>query len=64
MALSLLCLSNISSIKVASYSLTFAFITFFVDRMFRYSTLKYKKESLINQTVMFITGETVFDHFW
>ena len=36
-----------------------------MDAIFnRTSVRKYKKESLINQTVMFITGETVCGHFW
>lgn len=43
MALSLLCLSNISSIKVASYSLTFAFITFLLIGCLGVQLLNIKK---------------------
>lgn len=45
MALSLLCLSNISSIKVASYSLTFAFITFLLIGCLGVQLLNIKKNS-------------------
>lgn len=45
MALSLLCLSNISSIKVASYSLTFAFITFLLIGCLGIQLLNIKKNS-------------------
>ncbi|WP_408523218.1 hypothetical protein [Salmonella enterica] len=44
MALSLLCLSNISSIKVASYSLTFAFVTFLLIGCLGIQLLNIKKK--------------------
>ena len=45
MALSLLCLSNISSVKVASYSLTFAFITFLLICCLGIQLLNIKKNT-------------------
>lgn len=45
MALSLLCLSNISSVKVASYSLTFAFITFLLIGSLGIQLLNIKKNT-------------------
>lgn len=45
MAFSLLCLSNISSIKVASYSLTFSFITFLLIGVLGIQLLNIKRSS-------------------
>lgn len=45
MALSLLCLSNIQSIKVASYSLTFALITFLLIGFLGIQLLNIKKNN-------------------
>jgi len=45
MALSLLCLSNIQSIKVASYSLTFALITFLLIGFLGLQLLNIKKNN-------------------
>ncbi|WP_368868659.1 MULTISPECIES: hypothetical protein [Proteus] len=43
MAFSLLCMSNIQSVKVASYSLTFALITFLLICLLGFQLLRLKK---------------------